>query len=274
MPADMRAWSRAARKRGQRVGLVPTMGFLHEGHLRLVDRARERSDRVVLSIFVNPLQFGAGEDFTSYPRDLERDRALAAARGVDCLFVPETQAMYRDSPLVRIAAGTMAETLEGRCAPRTLRRRAHRGRQAVSSRRARHRVLRPQGFSAGDPGAPHGGRSGFRARSGRGRHGARARRARAVIAQQLPDAPTSGVRRWRCLAHSAPSSRRGAVARPMPRPSCGGEWRCSAPRAWSPSTSRWSARTCGPSTRADARTVVAVAAGGGAHAPDRQRGAG
>ncbi len=117
MPADMRAWSRAARKRGQRVGLVPTMGFLHEGHLRLVDRARERSDRVVLSIFVNPLQFGAGEDFTSYPRDLERDRALAAARGVDCLFVPETQAMYRDSPLVRIRAGTMAETLEGAARP-------------------------------------------------------------------------------------------------------------------------------------------------------------
>jgi pantoate--beta-alanine ligase len=117
VPADMRAWSRAARKRGQRIGLVPTMGFLHEGHLRLVDRAKELCDRVVLSIFVNPLQFGAGEDFTSYPRDLVRDRTLSGERGVDCLFVPDTQAMYQDTPLVRIQAGTMAATLEGAARP-------------------------------------------------------------------------------------------------------------------------------------------------------------
>lgn len=117
VPAEMRAWSRAERKRSHRIGFVPTMGFLHEGHMRLVDRTKERTDRVVLSIFVNPLQFGAGEDYTTYPRDLERDRTLAAERGVDCLFVPDTAAMYPVSPLVRLHAGPMADTLEGAARP-------------------------------------------------------------------------------------------------------------------------------------------------------------
>ena len=102
---EMRAWSRTERARGRRVGFVPTMGFLHEGHLRLVDRAKERTDGVVMSIFVNPLQFGPAEDLAQYPRDLERDRGLAAARGVDCLFVPDTSAMYPTEPLVRVNPG-------------------------------------------------------------------------------------------------------------------------------------------------------------------------
>src|SRR2546422_503007 len=93
------------------------MGFLHQGHLRLVDRARERVDRVVLSIFVNPLQFGPEEDFAAYPRDLGRDRRLAADRGVDCLFLPETTALYPSDPLVRVAPGPMADTLEGAARP-------------------------------------------------------------------------------------------------------------------------------------------------------------
>jgi len=93
------------------------MGFLHEGHLRLVDRAREVVDRVVLSIFVNPLQFGPREDFASYPRNVERDRQLARERGVDCLFVPGQDAMYPTEPLVRVHAGPMADTLEGAARP-------------------------------------------------------------------------------------------------------------------------------------------------------------
>lgn len=114
---DMRAWSRAERARDRRVGFVATMGFLHEGHLRLVDRARERADRVVMSIFVNPLQFGPDEDLAQYPRDLERDRGLAAARGVDCLFVPDVATMYPTEPLVRVNPGPMGDTLEGAARP-------------------------------------------------------------------------------------------------------------------------------------------------------------
>lgn len=109
----MRAWSRAARGRGGRVALVATMGYLHEGHLRLVDRARARADAVVLSIFVNPTQFGPGEDFTRYPRDLARDRAAAAARGVTCLFVPAVEEMYPRAGVVTVQPGPLADHLCG-----------------------------------------------------------------------------------------------------------------------------------------------------------------
>jgi len=93
------------------------MGFLHEGHLRLVDRARELAERIVVSIFVNPLQFGPHEDLARYPRDLPRDRKLAEARGVDCLFVPDVSAMYPAEPLVRVVPGPVADTLEGTARP-------------------------------------------------------------------------------------------------------------------------------------------------------------
>lgn len=78
----------------QSIAFVPTMGNLHEGHLTLVRQARERAERVIVSIFVNPLQFGAGEDFDSYPRTLERDAELLAAEGVDWLFNPPVEVMY------------------------------------------------------------------------------------------------------------------------------------------------------------------------------------
>jgi len=115
--AEMRAWSQAERARGRKIGFVPTMGFLHEGHLRLVDRAKELADRVVLSIFVNPLQFGPKEDFTKYPRDLARDRRLAEDRGVDCVFVPEASELYPGEPVTRVSAGAAADTLEGAARP-------------------------------------------------------------------------------------------------------------------------------------------------------------
>ena len=93
------------------------MGYLHQGHLRLVDRARELADRVVVSIFVNPLQFGPTEDLARYPRDLPRDRELALARDVDCLFVPDAAAMYPGEPVARVIPGPVADILEGAVRP-------------------------------------------------------------------------------------------------------------------------------------------------------------
>ena len=91
---EIRSLSRAQRAVGRRVALVPTMGSLHQGHLSLVREACRRADWVVVSIFVNPTQFGPGEDLENYPRDLERDAALCAAEGVDALFVPDVAEVY------------------------------------------------------------------------------------------------------------------------------------------------------------------------------------
>jgi pantoate--beta-alanine ligase len=92
--AEMKAASREARGRLLRVGFVPTMGYLHEGHLALVRRARELSDWIAVSIFVNPAQFGPSEDLASYPRDLARDTELCREAGVDALFVPSAEEIY------------------------------------------------------------------------------------------------------------------------------------------------------------------------------------
>jgi pantoate--beta-alanine ligase len=100
------------------VGLVPTMGFLHEGHLALVDRAREASDWTAMSIFVNPLQFGPAEDLDRYPRDLERDLELARERGVELVFAPTAAEMYpRGEPRVAVVPGPMADRLCGASRP-------------------------------------------------------------------------------------------------------------------------------------------------------------
>ena len=114
---DLRSWTHAQRAAGQRIGLVPTMGYLHEGHLALVDEARRRADAVIMSIFVNPLQFGPGEDLGRYPRDLPLDRALASSRGVDTLFIPSVDVMYPPGSEVRVIPGASAQRWEGAARP-------------------------------------------------------------------------------------------------------------------------------------------------------------
>ena len=107
-----------ARGSGLRIALVPTMGYLHEGHLSLIDEARARADFVVVSLFVNPLQFGPSEDLARYPRDLERDAALAADRGADVLFAPADEEMYPDGePGVIVDAPSLGERLCGAFRP-------------------------------------------------------------------------------------------------------------------------------------------------------------
>jgi pantoate--beta-alanine ligase len=114
---DLRRWVRGQRAARRRIGFVPTMGYLHEGHLRLVDEARRHADAVVMSVFVNPLQFGPNEDFLRYPRDLDRDRALATARGVDALFIPSTETMYPPGAEMRVVPGPTGDRWEGAARP-------------------------------------------------------------------------------------------------------------------------------------------------------------
>ncbi len=115
--AGLRAHVTERRREGARVGFVPTMGALHEGHLALVDVARTQADAVVMSIFVNPLQFGPEEDFTRYPRDLEGDAAKAASRGVDVLFLPSREEMYPDDRAVEVHPVALADLWEGAARP-------------------------------------------------------------------------------------------------------------------------------------------------------------
>ena len=114
---DLRGWVRTRRREGHRIALVPTMGYLHEGHLTLVNEARRRADVVVMSIFVNPLQFGPTEDLARYPRDLPRDRRLAEERGVGALFVPSAAVMYPPGSETRVVPGRAGGRWEGVARP-------------------------------------------------------------------------------------------------------------------------------------------------------------
>ncbi len=99
------------------LAFVPTMGALHEGHLSLMREARRNADKVAVSIFVNPLQFGPGEDFDRYPRTFEADVEACAAEGVDLVFAPTRDVMYPDEPQVTIKSGPMGEVVEGAARP-------------------------------------------------------------------------------------------------------------------------------------------------------------
>ena len=118
---DMRAAGWSQRRAGRRLGLVPTMGALHEGHLSLVRAARAQCDVVAASVFVNPLQFGPGEDLAKYPRDLERDLALFEKEGVDFLFVPSVEEMYPAGAVTYVTVEGLSDKLCGRSRPQHFR---------------------------------------------------------------------------------------------------------------------------------------------------------
>jgi pantoate--beta-alanine ligase len=114
---EVRAAFDAARARGQRAGLVPTMGALHEGHLALVAEAKKHAGFVVASVFVNPTQFGPSEDFARYPRDLDGDVRKLASAGIDVVFAPEPAEIYPPGEETRVRVGALAEPLCGRFRP-------------------------------------------------------------------------------------------------------------------------------------------------------------
>lgn len=105
------------RRDGLSIGFVPTMGYFHDGHLSLMHEAGRSSDAVVVSIFVNPLQFGPSEDLDAYPRDLARDVELAEEAGVDVLFVPSVEEMYPEQVVTTVTVGQVSEPLEGESRP-------------------------------------------------------------------------------------------------------------------------------------------------------------
>ncbi len=109
----MRQYAEQQRCAGRRLALVPTMGYLHEGHLQLIRRARQLADVVITSVFVNPTQFLPGEDYERYPRDIDRDRRLAEAAGSDVLFAPLVQEMYPAGYTTRVSVLGVSEPFEG-----------------------------------------------------------------------------------------------------------------------------------------------------------------
>ncbi len=115
--ADIRVARRAARTDGKTVGLVPTMGALHDGHLALVRAAKAQCDLVVVSIFVNPLQFGPSEDLAKYPRDFERDCKLLQQEGIDFIFAPSVDEMYPVGAVTYVTVESLSDRLCGRSRP-------------------------------------------------------------------------------------------------------------------------------------------------------------
>lgn len=112
-PAQMQEWSREQSATGRRVAVVPTMGALHAGHMALVDEARRHADVVIVTIFVNPLQFDRADDLASYPRPIDDDLALCAESGVDAVYAPVAAAMYPDGFQTEVTPGRLGELLEG-----------------------------------------------------------------------------------------------------------------------------------------------------------------
>jgi pantoate--beta-alanine ligase len=114
---EMRGFSSQARQKGQTLVFVPTMGFFHDGHLTLMREGRKHGDILIVSLFVNPTQFGPSEDFQKYPRDFERDRGMAEGVGVDVLFIPEASAMYPPDHQTIVRVEKVTQRLCGKSRP-------------------------------------------------------------------------------------------------------------------------------------------------------------
>jgi len=114
---EIRHALKSERSKGKTIGLVPTMGYFHDGHLALMREAKKRADIAVVSLFVNPTQFGPNEDLDKYPRDLVRDKRLAANVGVDYMFAPAVKEMYPDGYATHVSVGGITEVLCGRSRP-------------------------------------------------------------------------------------------------------------------------------------------------------------
>lgn len=116
-PCEMQGLAREIHARGESIAVVPTMGYLHEGHLSLVERAKKEADKVVLTLFVNPIQFCPGEDYEIYPRDHERDAKLCEERGVDFLFMPGVSDMYAPDASILVNESSLSTHLCGAVRP-------------------------------------------------------------------------------------------------------------------------------------------------------------
>ena len=214
------------------------MGYLHEGHLSLLRAARAECDLVVMSLFVNPTQFGPGEDLERYPRDEERDLRLAAEAGVDLVYAPAGRGglprglRHRGRGRRQPHRGARRRPRPPR--PRALPRRHHRRRQALQQRRPRRRLLRPEGRPAGGRDPAHGPRPRLPGADRGAADGARGRRAGDELAQRLP-------RRRR------PRARRRPLARPARPPSAAPARSRSRPASTPPAAS-WPAPASSPST--------------------------
>lgn len=114
---DVREIIKSQKKQNKKIGLVPTMGYLHDGHLSLIKKAKENSDFVCASIFVNPIQFGPNEDYDKYPRDVERDIKLLENQGCDLVFIPSVEEMYPDERLTTITVRKITDKLCGAYRP-------------------------------------------------------------------------------------------------------------------------------------------------------------
>jgi hypothetical protein len=179
----MTSIARELRAEGKRIGFVPTMGALHEGHLSLMNPAREMSDVVIASVFVNPAQFGPNEDFEKYPRDLAHDAELAFTKGVDFIFAPAPDDMYPEGFTTYVTVGDLSDKLEGASRPGHFR-----GVTTVVNKLlniVEFRVFRSQGCAAGYNHQTNGARACYGCRDSGRAYSQRRRRPGAFVAQCL-----------------------------------------------------------------------------------------